>query len=44
MDDKSIKTSKDFFSRLQSQGKSEVEKRKRLMTQNGRKNTKKIKK
>lgn len=43
VDEKSIKTSKDFFSRLQDQGKSEIEKNKRLMKQN-RKNTKKFKK
>lgn len=40
-----MKTSKDFFTRLQDQAKSEIEgNNKRIMKQSGRKNMKKFKK
>ena len=44
MDDKSMKTSKDFFSRLQDQARNEIDGKKRIMKQSNRNNTKKFKK
>lgn len=39
-----MKTSKDFFSRLQDKAKNEIEGKKRLVKQCGRNNPKKFKK
>lgn len=44
VDDKSMKSSKDFFSRLQDQAKNEIDGKKRIMKQSDRNNTKKFKK
>uniref|UniRef100_A0A2H8TU56 U3 small nucleolar ribonucleoprotein protein MPP10 n=1 Tax=Melanaphis sacchari TaxID=742174 RepID=A0A2H8TU56_9HEMI len=44
VDDKSMKSSKDFFSRLQDQARNEIDGKKRTMKQNNRNNTKKFKK
>lgn len=38
-----MKTSKDFFSRLQDQAKNEIEGKKRLMKQSDRNNPKRFK-
>lgn len=38
MNDKSMKTSTDFFSRLQDQAKNEIEGKKRIMIKPGGKN------
>jgi len=44
VDDKSMKTSKDFFSRLQDQARNEIDGKKRIMKQSNSNNTKKFKK
>lgn len=44
IDDKSMKTSTDFFSRLQDQAKNEINGKKRIMKENGKNNSKKFKK
>ncbi|XP_060837338.1 U3 small nucleolar ribonucleoprotein protein MPP10 [Rhopalosiphum padi] len=44
VDDKSMKSSKDFFSRLQDQARNEIDGKKRIMKQSNRNNTKKFKK
>ncbi|KAE9545731.1 hypothetical protein AGLY_001274 [Aphis glycines] len=44
VDDKSMKSSKDFFSRLQDQARNEIDGKKRIMKQSDRNNTKKFKK
>lgn len=44
LDDKSMKTSKDFFSRLQDQARNEIDGKKRIMKQSNRNSSKKFKK
>jgi len=43
VEDKSMKTSKDFFSRLQDQARNEINGKKRIMKQSNRNNNKKFK-